>query len=262
MLKRIFVKAKDMKATVILKPLEFTLEAVGEKWHQGETLRGNLKIKNHSDEEIKIERLKSALYQGNYKKIKAHDLKGWTLVEEKVLEDKLTIVAAEEKNYSFEFNLNESSVITDKNGSLYLAFFDKDEKIPTGHIELVVEPKVVIKQVLQIYENFLRFKVKEIKFDKGLVEVKLIPPSSRELSNIDGVLLSISEIDKNLTLKYTFNYRALDLSSPTMQVEKKTKTVEEKFSSKQYLIYGDSINQDFIVEAAQTVLNTVKTKTL
>jgi hypothetical protein len=251
-----------MKATIILKPLEFNLEAKGEKWHQGDKLKASLTIKNHSADKIEVPKLKAALYQGHYKKIKAQDVKGWTKIEEINLADHLAINPGEQKDFSLEFTLAENTVITDKNGSLYLAFFDKDEKIPTGHIELVVEPKVVIKQLLQIIENFIRFKVKEIKYEKGMVDVKLTPPASRELSNIDGLTLSITEIDKTLTLKYLFNYRALDLASPTMQVEKKTKLAEQVFTSKQYLIYGDSLNQDFIVESVQAILNTVKNKTL
>jgi hypothetical protein len=251
-----------MKGTIVLRPLEYTLEAMGEKWHQGDKLKGTLKVKNISTEEVELPILKVVIAEGHYKKIKAKDTKGWNSIQESILAEKQVILPSEEKEYSFEFKLAENCTVTDKNGSLYLAFFDKDEKSPVGHIELVVEPKIVIKQILQILENFLRFKVKEIKSGKGLLEVKLASPASRELSNIDGVLLSISEVDKTLIMKFFFNFRALDMSSPTMQVEKKTKEVEQSFTSKQYLIYGDSINQDFIVEAVRTILDTVKTKTL
>ncbi len=251
-----------MKGTVFLKPLEYSIEAVGEKWHQGDKLKGSLKIKNHSSEKIELPVLKVALCEGNYKKIKAKDAKGWNAISENLLSEALTINPSEEKDYAFEFKLSENCSITDKNGSLYLAFFDKDEKIPAGHIELVIEPKVVIQQILQILESFLRFKVKEIKNAKNMIEVKLVPPTSRELSNLDGLLLSISEVEKNLSLKYFFNLRVLNISGTTMQSEKATKEMEQHFNSKQYLIYGDSINQDFIIASVQEILNSVKTKML
>lgn len=251
-----------MKGTVFLKPLEYSIEAVGEKWHQGDKLKGSLKIKNHSAEKIELAKLKVAVCEGHYKKIKAKDSKGWSVLEELIVAENLTINPSEEKDYSFDFKLAENCTITDKNGSLYLAFFDKEEVLPAGHIELVVEPKLVIKQVLEIFENFLRFKVKEMKSAKGMIEVKLTPPNSRELSNLDGLLLSISEVEKNLTLKYFFNLRVLNISGATMQSEKATKEIEQKFTSKQYLIYGDSINQDFIIESGKEVLNVVKAKML
>lgn len=250
-----------MKGTVFLKPLEYSLETVGEKWHQGDKLKGVLKIKNHSSEKIELPLLKVAICEGLYKKIKAKDAKGWSTILENTLSEGMTINPSEEKEYAFEFKLNENCSVTDKNGSLYLAFFDKDEKIPAGHIELVIEPKVVIQQILQILESFLRFKVKEIKNVKGMVEVKLVPPTSRELSNVDGLLLSLSEVEKNLTMKYFFNLRVLNLAGTTMQSEKTTKEMEQKFTSKQYMIY-DSINQDFITASVQEILNGVKTKML
>ncbi|MBC7712221.1 MAG: hypothetical protein H7177_02720 [Rhizobacter sp.] len=251
-----------MKATIILKPLEYTLEAIGEKWYQGDKLKGTLKVKNNSAEKIEIPVLKVTLYEGQYKKVKAKDAKGWSVVSENILADKLALNPSEEKDYSFEFKLVENCSVTDKTGSLYLGFNDNNEKIPTGNVELNVFPKVVITQILTIIENFLRFKVKEIKSGKGVLEVKLTPPTSREMSSVDALTLNISEIEKNLNLKYNFNLRGLDLASATMAVEKKTKEVEQTFTSKQYLIYGDSINQDFIIESFQSVLNGVKTKTM
>lgn len=251
-----------MKGTIFLKPLEYSIEAIGEKWQQGDKLKGTLKIKNHSAEKIELSVLKVSLCEGNYKKIKAKDSKGWKTLSDSILAEKFTINPSEEKDFSFEFKLAENCTITDKNGSLYLAFFDKEDALPAGHIELVVEPKIVIQQLLQILENFLRFKVKEIKSGKGSLEVKLVPPTSRELSNVDGLLLNISEVEKTLKLNYFFNIRVLNISGTTMQSEKATKEAEQIFTSKQYQIFGDSLNQDFIIESVQSVLNTVKTKML
>lgn len=251
-----------MKGLVFLKPLEYSIEATGEKWHQGDKLKASLKIKNHSAEKIELPVLKVAVCEGNYKKIKNKDVKAWSILEENILAEKLIMNPSEEKDYSFEFKLSENCTITDKNGSLYLAFFDKDEKNPAGHIELVVEPKLIIQQILQIFENFLRFKVKEAKSGKGVIEVKLIPPASRDMTTVEGLVLNISEIEKNLTLEYLFNLRVLNLSGPTMQAEKTTKDFVQKFNSKQYLMYGDSINQEFIIESLQEIMNTVKTKRL
>lgn len=250
-----------MKGTIFLKPLEYVIEAVGEKWQQGDKLKGSLKVKNHSAEKIELSLLKVVLCEGNYKKIKAKDQKGWNKLSEHILEEKMTLQSHEEKNHTFEFKLAENSSVTDKNGSLYLAFIDKDETTFAGHIELVVEPKAAIRQTLEIFENFMRFKVKEIKSVKGALEVKLVPPASRELSNLDALTLTISEVEKTLSLKYHFSLRAIDLMSPTMQVEKKTKEIEQKFSGKEYMMY-DSINQDFIIKSLQTVIDSVKTKTL
>ena len=74
--------------------------------------------------------------------------------------------------------------------------------------------------------------------------------------------LSLKEVDKNLTLNYLFNVRVLDMSSGAMQTQKKTKAFEQIFNSKQYLMYGEALNQDFILGSLNAVVNEVKPKFL
>ncbi len=253
-----------MKGTTFLKPLEFNLEAIGEKWRQGEKIKASLKVKNHGTEKIEMPVLRTILGEGIYKKIKAKDAKAWKVLSETKLEEPFQLNAQEEKSFSFEYTLPENCLITDKNASLYLAFFDtavKDSQ-PVGHIELVIEPKLVISQILDLIQSFLRFKVVQIKYSKGMVEVKLAPPSSsRELSTIDNLILSLSEVEKTLKLNYEFNMRVLDMAGGAMSAQKKTREFEQSFQSKQYLQY-DSLNQDFILQSINSVLNEVKPKFL
>lgn len=250
-----------MKGTVFLKPLEYNIEVSGEKWCQGDKIKGMLKIKNHSSELLKMPSLKVSLAEGIYKKIKSKEAKAWKSLAETKLEGSFSLEAQQEKSYTFEYTLPENCLITDKNASLYLVFFDKEEW-PSGHIELVIEPRPVISQILETIQSFLRFKVVQVKYAKGMVEVKLTPPSSsRELSVIDSLILSLSEVERNLTLSYEFNLRVLDVGAATMQTQKKTREFEQKFTSKQYLQY-DSLNQDFLLQSINTVLNEVKPKFL
>lgn len=251
-----------MKATIFLKPLEYNIEVLGEKWHQGDKIKGSLRVKNHTEEKIELAHLIVSLCEGNYKKIKAKDKNAWKALSDKTLASNIMLRGPEDIEYSFDFVLPEDCLITDKGASLYLAFFDKDDNLPAGHIELVVEPKLVILEVLKIFENFLRFKVTQMKSVKGMIEVKLNAPSGREFSTIDSLVLNIFEIEKTLTMNYLFNMRVLDMSSGSMQAQKKTKEINQVFNSKQYLIYGQSLNQDFILESINSVLSEVKPKFL
>jgi hypothetical protein len=250
-----------MKGTIFLKPLEYNLEVIGEKWRQGDKIRGSLKVRNHGADAVDFPELNVVLCEGTYKKIKAKDAKGWKSLIETKLEDKFTLKPAEEKSYSFEYTLPEDCLVTDKNASLYLAFFDRDV-LPAGHIELVIEPKLVISQILDLIQSFLRFKVVQVKFTKGMIEVKLTPPaSSRELSTIDTLILSLAEKEKALLMNYEFNMRVLDMTGGVMQSQKKTREFDQSFTSRQYLQY-DSLNQDFILESINSVLNEVRPKFL
>lgn len=250
-----------MKGTIFSKPFEYNLEVIGEKWRQGDQIKGTLKVRNHGALGGDLPALKVVLCEGTYKKIKAKDAKAWKSLFETELENQFTLNPAEEKSYSFEYTLPEDCLITDKNASLYLAFFDRDV-LPSGHIELVIEPKLVISQILDLIQSFLRFKVMQVKYTKGMIEVKLTPPtSSRELSTIDTLILSLVEKEKALVMNYEFNMRVLDMTSGSMQAQKKTREFEQAFTSKQYLQY-DSLNQDFILQSINSVLNEVRPKFL
>ncbi|MBY0412844.1 MAG: hypothetical protein K2Q18_01700 [Bdellovibrionales bacterium] len=248
-----------MKATVILKPLEYNLETTGEKWRQGEKINGQIKIKNNSQDVAHLAVLKIVLSSGNYKKVKAKDKKAWERLSEVPLAENISINPSEEKVYKWDFQLSEDCRITDKDGSLYLRFLNEDDDLPAGNIEVNILPKIVINQFLEVFDNFLRFKIGTMKYSKGMVEVKLTPPASRELSHIDGLILRMSEVGGNLKLEYNFNMRVLEMMGTTMTAEKKSKQFEQTLTAKQYYVYG-SPDQDFIRNSIGSILNEIKPK--
>lgn len=259
--KSFWLKQK-MKSTIFLKPLEYNIIADGERWHQGEKIKGVLKIKNHSMESVELPLLKISLAGGNFKKIKAHDKKAWEHLAAIALGEKISLGASEEKEFAWNFQLPEDCQITDKSGSVYLTFFDHEGAMPAGQLELVIDPKLVIHQFLEIFQNFLRFKVVQTKFSKGMVEIKLNPPSSKEMNNIESLVLRMKEVDKTLELEYTFNTHAFEMVAGNLLAQKKMKQVSQKLTAKEYTIYGDSLNHDFIKSSISAVIKEATPKFL
>lgn len=244
----------SMKGTIFLKPLEYNIIADGESWRQGDKIKGSLKIKNHCTDKIELPFLKISLVVGHFKKIKTKDKKAWEILSEIMLGEKFSMGSLEEKEFFWSFELPEDCQITDKDRSVYLTFKDQDEIWPTGQLELVVNPKIVIKQFLEILENFLRFKTVQTKFSKGMVEIKMNPPTSKELSHVESLVLRMKEVDKTLDLEYIFNLHVFEIVAGNMMAQKKIKQVDQKLTSKQYHLYGDSLNQDFIISSISSVI--------
>ncbi len=119
---------------------------------------------------------------------------------------------------------------------------------------MVVDPKIIINQFLEIFESFLRFKVVQKKYSKGMVEIKLNPPSSKELSHVESLILRMKETDSTLNIEYVFSMHAFEMVAGNMIAQKKIKQVEQKLSSSQYYVYGNSVNQDFIVKTISDVV--------
>jgi hypothetical protein len=251
-----------MKSTIILKPVEYNLEALGESWRQGEKLQGSLTLKNHGLEKIELKGVKINLMSGQYKKVKARDPLCFETILEQHLVIDLSLLPSAEQSFNFEFVLPLDCRITDKDGSLYLGYFHLDEKNPTGQLELKIQPRLMIMQFLEIMDNFLRFKIGAMKFAKGQVEVKLTPPASREFGQVDGLLLKLKESEGQLYLEYQFSTKKIEMVGSSMSTEKKISKYEQTISSKVFYIYGNSVNQDGIIEVVNSILKEVKPKLL
>ncbi len=249
-----------MKTIIIKKPIEYNFEALGEKWRQGEKLKGIVSIKNNGSEKIEIPHLRVSLLSGIYKKVKVKDPKAFESFKELDLEKNISLSASESKIFDFEFLLPEDCRITDKDGSVYLALFDVDESTPTGNLELNITPKIMLTQFLEIMDNFLRFKVGVMKFNKGMIEVKLTPPASKDFSQVEGLLLKMKEVDKNLILEYHFTNKKIEMNGSSMSTAKVAQKFDQTISAKEFYIYGDSVNQDKIIVLINSILNQVKPK--
>jgi hypothetical protein len=235
-----------MKSTIFSKPLEYSLITDGEKWRQGDKIKGVLKIKNHSPDNVELPFVKISLAVGNFKKIKAKDKKAWDPISCTSLGEKIVIGASEEKEFSWDFQIPEDCQITEKDKTVFLTFFSTDELWPIGQLVLVIDPKLAMMQFLEIFENFLRFKIGQRKFSKGMVEIKLTPPNSKELSHVESLVLRMKEVDKVIDLEYIFTSHAFEMVAGNMIAQKKTTQVDQQLTSKQLYIYGDSLNHDFI----------------
>jgi hypothetical protein len=251
-----------VKGIFFQKPLEYNLETIGEKWRQGETINGFLKIKNHTDELIETKIVKVALLTGIYKKVKSKDPNAFELIAELILDHNVAISGFGERQFNFEFKLLDHCRITDKDGSVYLALIDNLENNSFGNIELTILPREIMLQFLSIMDNFLRFKVGAMKYSKGMVEVKLTPPLSKEYSQVDSLVLRMNEKDKDLHLEYLFSVKKIEMVGSSMTTEKKVLKLDQVLTAKQFYIYGDSVNQDLIIEQINLILKEVKPKFL
>jgi hypothetical protein len=251
-----------MKNIIFIKNKEFNLETVGEKWRQGETVSGTLKVKNNGSDISELNNLTIALLSGNYKKVKAQDPKAFESILKTLLVEKINLHQNEECSYQFKFSIPDDCRITDKDGSVYLAYFENNETVPVGNLELTIQPKIMMMQFLEIMDNFLRFKIGPLKFNKGFVEVKLTPPTSKEFSQVDSLLLKLKESNKTLTLEYHFTTRKIEMNGGAMTTGKALAKFDQIMTPKEFYIYGDSVNQDGIIALVNSILNEIKPKFL
>lgn len=242
-----------MKGTFFSKPLEWNVETAGESWPQGSVLKGTLKVKNHGTEKITLINTGVGLALADIKKVQ-------TRAEGALKPEKTTALTGDlspgqELEIPFSFDISANSAVTDKKSSYYLTF-GKD--FIEGQLQVKVEPKGLYLKIIGLLDTFHRFKLKEFKASKKGVEFKLIPPTSREMANVESLLLTFSMDQETLQLKFDFQVKKLDTSSVTNKIARESLVKEITLSPKEYSLGRDMINQDQILKALEGVLSQVK----
>lgn len=245
-----------MKGTIFNKPLEWNIETVGESWQQGDMLRGTLRVKNHGLETLPLSESGVGLATADIKKVQSRT-EGALKMEKSSTFSKSEITPGEELTLDFTFHIGPNSPVTDKKSSYYLGF---GKNWIEGQLQVKVEPKVLYTKIVGLLDTFHRFKLKEIKTAKKGVEFKLIPPTARDMANIDSLLLTFSMDDQNLTMSYDFQVKKLDTSGISTKINKEAVIVKKTLSPKEYSLGKDMINQDTLLKSVEAVLSEVKMK--
>jgi len=244
-----------MKGTFFSKPLEWNIETSGESWQQGDVLKGTLKVKNHGAEKLSLSDMGVALAYADIKKV--HSRADGALKPEVKESFQSEINPGETAEISFSFPISPNSPVTDKKASYYLGF---GKNFSESNLQVKVEPKALFMKIVGLMDTFQRFKLKEFKGTKKGVEFKLIPPTSREMANIESLLLTFSMEAENLHMKFDFQVKKLDHTSVTTKINKESLTVEKTLSQKEYSLGRDMINQDQLLKNVEAVLSEVKMK--
>ncbi len=245
-----------MKGTFFNKPLEWNLETVGEFWHQGDVLKGTLKLKNHSSETVLLENCGVSLAHGEIKKVQSR-IEGALKIEQKSIFETKEIHPNQDLSLPFSFSIDPNSPVTDKKSSFYLGF---GKQFLESQLQVRVDPRPLFTKVVGLLDTFLRFKLKETKCAKKGVEFKFIPPTSREMANIESMSVTFSMDKENLCLHFQFQVKKIDTSSVTTKINKENIAIERSLTPKEYSLGKDMINQDLILRALESALSEIKMK--
>lgn len=247
-----------MKGTFFSKPLEWNIETKGEAWEQGANLEGILSVKNHGTESVSLVSSGVALSYAEIKKVQARNPEAFRFESTVSFADE-NIAPGETKSLNFTFPIPVNGGITDKKSSYYLSFGQNSSE---AQLQLKVEPKNLYTKIIGLLDTFYRFKVKEVKTNKKGVEYKLLPPTARDMANIDSLLLTFSMSEEILRMRYEFQVKRLDTASVTTKINKESVIVEKELSPKDYSLGRDLINQDQLQRSIESVLGEVKIKSV
>lgn len=247
-----------MKATFFNKPLEWNLETDQESWTQGGIIKGMLKVKNHSTSDISLANPGVGLAWAEIKKVHAKT-DGALKIEVSQALDSSTIPASGNLELPFELKLSENSFVSDKKGTYFITY---GQNALENHLQLKIEPRALFGKLIGLLDTFCRFKLKEFKSSKSSVEYKLIPPTARDMANLESLILCMSMNRDELNLKFDFQVKKLDTSGVTNKINKESIKLERTLAPKEYSLGKDMINQDKLLKVFEEVIAAVKLKSV
>lgn len=247
-----------MKGTFFNKPLEWNIETHAESWNQGDKITGTLKVKNHGPEAITLNESGVALAHAEIKKVHSRTEGAFKIDAKEEFKDS-QIAPQETKELPFSLNLPPNCAVTDKKASYFLSY---GKNFSESHLQLKVEPKVLFNKIIGLLDTFHRFKLKEVKAGKQGVEYKLLPPTSREMANLESLNLNFSMAEDNLKMDFDFQVRKLDTASVTTKVNKASVKLQRVLTPKEFSLGRDMINQDQLLKSLESVLSEVKLKSV
>jgi hypothetical protein len=243
-----------MKATFFNKPLEWNLETREESWPQGSTVNGTIRVKNHGAEKMDLRSAGVGLAYADIKKVHAKT-EGALKPEVQILLDKKEVSPGETIEMNFSLTLPENCPVSDKKSSFFLTY---GRNLSEKHLQLKIEPKILYGKLIGILDTFCRFKLKEFKGTKKGVEYKLLPPTSREMANLDSLNLTLSMKGESLNCEFDFQVKKLETSGVTNKINKSSVKIERSLTPKEYSLGRDMINQDQLLKVFEGVIGEVK----
>jgi hypothetical protein len=243
-----------MKGTFFNKNMEWNIETTHESWPQGETISGVLKVKKHGKETLTLQDSGVALSLGEIKKVQSRS-NGALKIEQTQSIGHTDLTPGAVVEVPFSFKIDPNAPVTDKKQSYYLSF---GQNFNESQLQLKISPKVLYLKVSGLMDTFYRFKLKEFKAAKKGVDFKFIPPSSREMANIESLLLTFTMEGNNLTMMFQFQVKKLDTTSLTNKLNKETLAIKKELTPKEYSLGPDLIHQDQILQCLDSVLSKVK----
>lgn len=246
-----------MKGTFFSKPLEWNIETSKEAWGQGDAIEGTLKVKNHGTEMVDLSGAGVGLAHAEIKKVHAKTDGAMKFEVKETFTS--SINPSETKELPFKLMLPQNCAVTDKKASFFLTY---GKEASENHLMLKIEPKILFTKVIGLLDTFHRFKLKEMKAAKNGVEYKLIPPTSREMANLESLSLIFSMNGENLQMDYDFQVRKLDTESVTTKVNKVGVKIQKLLTPKEFSLGKDMINQDTLLKSLESVLSEVKLKSV
>ena len=260
-----------MRGVIIENGIELRVEVPGDSFVQGDSVACSLTLKNHSPNPVDLTHLHLNLALGVHKHVKAKDPKGLmpllggilTTPEAPNYSPPKTLSAGETLTLRTTFELPQNAAVTEKNQSIYLVFGLQDLTIEgarsSGQLPLTVTPHRYVEEVFRTLEMVFSFVPKALSWRDDFTITKYSPPSKRELTLVEELLLGVKRDGDNLHLRFSFKVRKFETATLGVSVKKGKSEIHVTLTPDEFLFGGGHINQERLDAVIASAIKEVET---
>ena len=239
-----------MKASIHLSAWQIDLQTDGEQWPQNGLVRGTITVLHQATAAAFVPQVQIVIK--NQKKLtdKNHD----QVIADFTGESK-TLAANAPATWKFALKLSEQ--ISDKYFAPYLIFGTPGQL--TGSLALPVTLADTWANYLKVWQDRLRFKAKEVRSKGSYVEIKLVPPSSRDYAHLKKIsAVWTQDEQKNLHATYKIVMQELGVHDGTAALAEVKKELTQTLTPRQYEFSPGMINTEAFARAAEEMAQQMK----
>lgn len=221
-----------MKGMSFQNGTEFKVIIEGESWSQGGVIRGRIESKPHSPVQV-------YLAEGTDKKVKAKSADAFVVLQE-------STSPALPFDWSFQLKLSER--ISDKSSSLYLLYGNQDSLEKLGQLRLTILPHIHVKDMIDLCTMQFRFALKTLNASKsGSTEIKFGPPSNKDWSFLEELVVHAKLDDQTLQTKFLFHRKEIDGTKGGLATKKVTREIDRKWNISQIVHdFNQRLNKEIV----------------
>ena len=245
-----------MKASIYQKDLQIDLTTAAESWRQNTTVGGTITLTNLAANKLSsFPQVQVVIV--NQKQVKSGIAAAISTVVAQFKGETQELAAAQKASWNFNLKLNDQ--ITDKYFAPYLIFGAGDDL--AGRLALKVQVAEVWEAYLKAWQDRLRFQAKEVRLKDKALEIKLLPPKSRDYAHLKK-LTALWEKDEQNTLHATYKVvmQELGMHDGTADLSEVKKNITQDLTPRQYEFSPGMINTEAFVQAAEEISDQLKMK--
>ena len=239
-----------MKGVSFQNGVEFKISIEGESWSQGDTVTGKLEAMSRNPN-TPFTSMKVFLAESTEKKVKAKTPGAFEIIHE---------LSSSSPTLDWSFKLENHTRITDSKGGLYIVYGNSNgnpEALETlGQLRLNILPHMHMRDLRDIMGSHFRFVTKTASDGKkGWVEFKFDPPSAKEWSSLEQLVLLLKLQEKSMEAKFSFHRAEVDALKAGLQTKSVLRDISKSWDlSRMIHDFNGRLNKEATTDAIENVV--------